>query len=91
MKVFGGALSPPPETVSHCRMPTPHLDMAFRYALSQAHVACAVIGMATRKELTENLRRARTFVPLSAAESRRMADVGGLLAREWSDHLGPVA
>lgn len=90
MKVFGGAQSPPPAGLSHCKMPSEHLDMAFRYALSQAHVSCSVIGMATRQELADNLRRARTFVPLSGTESRRMADVGGLLAREWSDHLGPV-
>jgi uncharacterized protein len=91
MKVFGGAHNPPPEALSHCRMPVQHLDMAFRYAMSQAHVSCAVIGMATRQELADNLRRARSFMPLTAAEWRRMADVGGLLAREWSDHLGPVA
>ncbi|MBD0315399.1 MAG: aldo/keto reductase [Nitrospiraceae bacterium] len=91
MKVFGGARDAPPNVLSHCLMPTQHLDMAFRYALTQPQVGCAVIGMATRQELADNLHRARTFAPLSPAEIRRMVDVGGLLAREWSEHLGPVA
>lgn len=91
MKVFGGAQHPPPAAVSHCRMPAEHLDAAFRYALSQPRVGCAVIGMATHRELADNLRRARTFSPLSVIEARRLRDLGGLLAREWSDHLGPVA
>jgi uncharacterized protein len=90
MKVFGGAQHPPPAALSHCRMPAEHLDIAFRYALSQPQVGCAVIGMATPQELADNLRRARTFSPLSGGETARLRDVGGLLAREWSDHLGPV-
>jgi uncharacterized protein len=91
MKVYGGAQHPAPASLSHCRMPPIHLDVAFRYALSQPRVACAVIGMATQRELADNLRRARAFTPLSFLEVRRLREVGGLLAREWSDHLGPVA
>ena len=91
MKVYGGAQDPAPASLSHCRMPPVHLDVAFRYALSQPRVACAVIGMATQRELADNLRRARAFTPLSFLEVRRLREVGGLLAREWSDHLGPVA
>lgn len=91
MKVFGGAQHPAPAGLSHCRMPAPYRDSAFRYALSVPGVACAVIGMATRQELAENLRRARTFVPLSGSEAGRLRHVGRLLAREWSDHFGPVA
>ncbi len=90
MKVFGGSLYPPPPDLSHCRMPAQHLDAAFRYAISHPQVACAVIGMATPRELSENLHRARTFSTLSAFEARRLREVGLLLARQWSDHLGPV-
>jgi len=90
MKVFGGAQHPAPAALSHCMMPPEHFDVAFRYALSQPQVACAVIGMATHAELKDNLRRARLFSPLSFAESRRLHQIGQLLAREWVDHLGPV-
>jgi len=90
MKVFGGAKHPSPSTVSHSQMPAEYLDMAFRYALSQPRVSCAVIGMATQQELGENLRRARTFSPLSVGEVRRLRLNGAPLARQWSDHLGPV-
>jgi predicted aldo/keto reductase-like oxidoreductase len=90
MKVFGGARHPAPATKSHCRMPNEYLDVAFRYALSEGRVACAVIGMATQREVAENLRRARTFSPLSAREAARLRQAGALLARQWSDHFGPI-
>ena len=91
MKVFGGAQDPPPNTLSHSQMPVEYHDMAFRYALSQPQVCCAIIGMATHRELEENLGRARMFKPLSVGEARRLHDAGALLARQWTDHLGPVS
>jgi uncharacterized protein len=90
MKVFGGAKDPPPATVSHSQMPPEHHDLAFRYALSQPQVSCAVIGMVTHDELKQNLRRARTFSPLSIEETRHLHQSGAILARQWSDHFGPV-
>lgn len=90
MKVFGGAQDPPPNTLSHSQLPVEYHDMAFRYALSQPNVCCAIIGMATRRELEENLARARMFKPLSIGEARRLHDVGALLARQWANHFGPV-
>ena len=69
MKVFGGEQHPAPAALSHCQMPPEHLEMAFRYALSQPHVACVTIGMATQHELADNLRRARMFSPISIAEA----------------------
>jgi aryl-alcohol dehydrogenase-like predicted oxidoreductase len=90
MKVFGGAQDPPPNTLSHSQLPVEYHDMAFRYALSQPNVCCAIIGMATRGELKENLARARMFKPLSIGEARRLHDVGVLLARQWANHFGPV-
>jgi predicted aldo/keto reductase-like oxidoreductase len=91
MKVFGGAQHPSPDTLSHSQMPVEYHDAAFRYALSQPHVCCATIGMATPRELDENLNRARSFQPLSIAEGRRLHEAGALLARQWTDHLGPVS
>ncbi len=91
MKVFGGAQHPSPSTLSHSQMPVEYHDMAFRYALSQPHVCCATIGMATPRELDENLVRARNFRPLSVGEGRRLHDSGALLARRWADHLGPLS
>ena len=91
MKVYGGGQDPAPKTLSNSRMPVNYHDMAFRYALSQPSVCCASIGMVTHRELEENLRRARTFQPLSLGEATRLHDTGARLARQWTDHLGPVA
>jgi aryl-alcohol dehydrogenase-like predicted oxidoreductase len=91
MKVYGGALDPPPARLSHSKMPGEYHDAAFRYALSQPSVCCAVIGMATPWELEQNLHRARQFRPLSAAEAKRLQQTGARIARQWTDHLGPVA
>ncbi|HEY7534072.1 MAG TPA: aldo/keto reductase [Nitrospiraceae bacterium] len=90
MKVYGGAQDPPPRTISHSHMPSQYHDVAFRYALSQPQVSCAVIGMATSRELEENLQRAKTFSPLSLGETKRLHNLGAQLAQQWSDHLGPV-
>jgi predicted aldo/keto reductase-like oxidoreductase len=90
MKVFGGAQTPSPKTLSNSQMPTAFHDMAFRYTLSQPQICCATIGMATQRELEENLRRARTFQPLSDGEARRLHVAGAQLARRWTDHLGPI-
>lgn len=91
MKVFGGAQHPAPTSLSHAQLPVEYHDLAFRYALSQPHVCCATIGMVTHRELEENIRRARTFHPLSSGEARRLSDTGAHLARQWVDHFGPVA
>ena len=90
MKVFGGEVTPPPPTLSHCKMPKDHLNVAFRYALSRPNVACAVIGMATHEELQENLHRAKTFTALSQSESSQLLNIGKQMAGQWRGHLGPV-
>ena len=91
MKVFGGAQNPRPNTLSHSQLPVEYHDMAFRYALSQPKVCCAVIGMATHRELEENLGRASTFKPLSVGEARRLHNAGAPLAHQWTNHFGPVS
>ncbi len=90
MKVFGGKQKSGRMGLSHCLMPLPHLDLAFRYALSVPQVTCAVIGMATPRELQDNLRRAHTFTPLNAREEKNLIKVGHALASEWGTHFGSL-
>ena len=90
MKVFGGAQKLEGSGLSHCLMPVSHLDLAFRYALSVPQVTCAVIGMATPSELQDNLRRARTFLPLNAREGEHLKKVGHALASQWGTHFGSL-
>ena len=71
-------------------MPKSHLDLAFRYALSQPQVACAVIGMATQQELRENLSRARRFTSLRRNEGNQLELVGKQMAKDWGAHFGAV-
>ncbi len=90
MKVYGGESRSWFAGLSNSVMPTSHLDLAFRYALSQPQVACAVIGMATPQELKENLARARGFTPLRDQESTQLTIMGKRLAKKWGPHLGAV-
>ena len=90
MKVFGGEQKSGGNSLSHCLMPTSHLDAAFRYALSVPQVTCAVIGMATPRELQENLRRARAYSPLNLREGENLMKAGRELASQWGDHFGSL-
>ena len=90
MKVYGGQRRSLFAGVSNSLMPKHYLDMGFRYALSQPHVACAAIGMATQRELEENLHRAKIFTPLRPQEIQRLEALGKPLAKEWGAHLGTV-
>jgi predicted aldo/keto reductase-like oxidoreductase len=88
MKVFGGAVS---MKMSNSKLDAEHHDMAFRYALSQPGVACAVIGMATRDELLQNVERAKRFKPLTETEMAQILATGKQLAANWGAHYGAVA
>lgn len=90
MKVFGG-MQYDAKTMTNSQLPAEHLDRAYRYALSLPSVACAVIGMGTKEELRQNLRRARSFRPLTAEERAALAPVGRKLARKLGPHYGPVS
>jgi uncharacterized protein len=87
MKVFGGI-----KGGGH----TPALmdehdhELALRYAWSLEGCATAVIGMISKDELDENVRRARTFTPLSDDERSAALELGKQLASEWGVHLGPL-
>jgi uncharacterized protein len=92
MKVFGGALfgGAANHQMSNSKLDVAYHDLAFRYALSQPGVACAVIGMATRDELHENVDRARRFAALTAQESENAVALGKSLASSWGAHFGAV-
>ncbi len=91
MKVYGGKRRGLFTGMSHTLMPARYRDLAFRYTFSQPHLASAAIGMATRRELHENLERARRFTPLTRAELDRLDGIGRQLARDWGPHFGAVA
>ncbi|MEJ2232063.1 MAG: aldo/keto reductase [Nitrospirales bacterium] len=59
-------------------------------ALSVPQVTCAVIGMATPRELQENLRRARTYSPLNLREGENLMKAGRELASQWGAHFGSL-
>ena len=90
MKVYGGESQSFFSGISNRVMPPSYLDLAFRYALSQPQVACAVIGMATPQELKENLARARGFSPLREQEETQLANIGRQLAKGWGAHFGAI-
>ena len=51
-------------------------DAAFRFALSQPGVACAIIGVRTPREARRAAEAARDFRPLSARELKDMLELG---------------
>jgi predicted aldo/keto reductase-like oxidoreductase len=77
--------------MSNSLLPKEHHQQAFRYALSLPQVATAVIGMATREELRQNVAWAKSFKPLTPEEQQALRSVGKKLATKWGAHLGPVA
>jgi uncharacterized protein len=87
MKVFGGQYG---NSLSNTMMPNEHRALAFRYALSQPHVVCACIGMATSEELRRNVAWAKSFTPLTKEERASLDTIGRKLAQEWKTHFGPV-
>lgn len=88
MKVYGGQYRTLFSGLSHCLMPKPYLDAAFRYAVGIPQVACAVIGMATRDELLANLQRAVHATTLNTRELHDLERIGKSLAGEWGSHFG---
>ncbi len=90
MKVYGGA-DWRSQARSNRMMPEEYLRQAFRYALSLPNVALNVVGMASREELAENLRWAKSFKPLTAGERSALEEPGRRLAARWGAHFGPVA
>ena len=88
MKVFGGVHRKGGHTPA--LLDEDQHDVALRYALSLEGCSMAVIGMVNVDEVEENARRARSFVPLTAAEKESLLLDGLDIARAWGEHLGPV-
>jgi hypothetical protein len=80
MKVYGGG-------ITACKMPSDLLEASFRFAQSVAGVGLAVVGMGTRRELEQNVKWARTYEPMTLAESSRLKVKTVALARRWGAHL----
>jgi aryl-alcohol dehydrogenase-like predicted oxidoreductase len=80
MKVFGGG-------IQSCKMPADLLEASFRFAQSVAGVSLAVIGMGTSRELEQNVKWARTYEPMTAAEADALKKKTVALARQWGAHL----
>ncbi|HIC05288.1 MAG TPA: aldo/keto reductase [Nitrospirales bacterium] len=91
MKVFGGQERSFFAGLSNRNVPTPYLDIAFRYALSLPQVACSIIGMSTSEELHQNVARAQNFTPITPRELMRIAPIGQTLAKKWGAHFGALA
>lgn len=92
MKVYGGATSmkydaPGPAALT-AKGPVDH-EPAMRWALDQAGVAIAVIGMFSQSELEQNVRWAQRARPLTPDERRLLDADGKALARSWGEHFGP--
>jgi len=90
MKVFGGQEKSRFAGLSNRNVPTPYLDIAFRYALSLPHVACSIIGMSTSEELLQNVARAKNFTPITPRELTTLAPIGQALAKKWGAHFGAL-
>ena len=90
MKVFGGQVKRIFSGLSNRNMPIRYLDIAFRYALSLPRIACSIIGMSTRDELLENVKRARTFVPITRRELATLTPIGQAMAKTWGQHFGAL-
>ena len=60
-----------------------------RWALEQAGVAIAVIGMFSEAEIEQNVRWAHRARPLTADERRMLDHEGKALAESWGEHFGP--
>ena len=80
MKVFGGG-------ITACKMPEELRQASFRFAQSVNGVALTVIGMATEKELEQNVEWAKTFKPMTAEEATELKKKTVALAKEWGAHL----
>ncbi len=90
MKVFGGQLQGRQKKISHRLMPDRYLKEAFRYAQSLPGVTAAVVGMAARSELRQNVEWAKRFKDLSPREATQLLKVGKRLASDWGPHFGKV-
>jgi predicted aldo/keto reductase-like oxidoreductase len=87
MKVLGG-----PMNRTGARLTSPEDYAAtMRYAWSVPGVVASVIGVRNADQLHMALNAARSFKPLSAAESAALSKRGKALAAEWGPAFGAVS
>ena len=72
MKVLGGTGG----NRTGFRLPVEQYSNAIRYALSLPGVACAVIGIASVKELRQAAEAVTGFKPLTEDEANKLAQIG---------------
>jgi hypothetical protein len=80
MKVYGGG-------ITACKMPEDLRQASFRFAQSIRGVVLAVIGMASEKELEQNVEWAKTYKPMTAEEAAELKTKTVALAKAWGAHL----
>ena len=68
-----------------------HRQDTFDYSLSIPGLATCVVGMKTLEELRLAIQAVRNFRPLEGERRTAVLAKGAAMAREWVDHLGPVA
>ena len=87
MKVYGGING---GGHTPALLPRAYHEQAVRYALSLEGCATAVIGISTMQELEENVKRARSFQPLTKDEEEDLKSAGRIMADRWGPHLGAL-
>jgi hypothetical protein len=80
MKVYGGG-------ITACKMPAELRQASFRWVQSISGVVLTVIGMASEKELEQNVEWARTYKPMTVEEATELKKKTTALARQWGAHL----
>jgi len=94
MKVFGGVQGNDwgryDRGVTEPHLPTEHLELAYRYALSVPGVSTAILGCHTPEQVRQNAAMARRFEALSEDEWQRVETLGKQFAAGWQPRFGPT-
>ncbi|MCL5096207.1 MAG: aldo/keto reductase [Candidatus Omnitrophica bacterium] len=93
MKVFGGHAKgfAGYRQRGPAKMPVELLEKTMRFSLGIEGVAGAIIGPYTVDEAEQNVRWAKRYQPLSAAERQELDERGKAMASEWGPRFGPAA
>jgi predicted aldo/keto reductase-like oxidoreductase len=99
MKVYGGVKAGSggrgfehysSKTPHPSQMDPKHHERSIAYAKSLEGVSALVIGVHTREQLIENIRRVVRIEPLPKAAFDALCDEGKTLAAAWTPRFGPV-
>jgi predicted aldo/keto reductase-like oxidoreductase len=95
MKVYGGVKGGfpnyPSRTPHPSQMDANHHARSVAYVKSLEGVTGMVIGVHSREQLLENIRRVVETPPLSGAEVAALLEEGKKLAPAWKPRFGPAA